>query len=711
MARFVLMDEGDPSKRFVLQEEPGAPQKEAVQSIGETIAGIPRQLGLTARAGLQGLGGLVGVLSDPIAATANLTGIPKRLTGSDIPFARDTAKGLSDTIGLPTPRTPTERVAGQTAEMMAGVGGGLGTGRLLSSLGGATARQVGEVLSQAPREQLGAAIGGGVAGGSAREGGSGAGGEFAASLLGSVAGGLVPAGVDRVSQSVSRLVAPRLSPQQIDINLSAALAKQGVDWAALSPNVQASLRNELGSALQVGDQINPEALRRLADYRTVGATPTRGRVTLDPVQITREKNLSKMAANSGQSELYGLPALENQNNKVLIDTLNAVRGEPVKLNDAGGAALNTILGKDTWYSTLESELHKTARASAGRNIPLDRERFVYGAYERLAQENKGAFLPDNINTLLENIRNGVIKKGGVEYQVPFDVDTIDALKTTIAKATRASRDGNERAALGIVRSALEDIQPAANPMKTALGGQQLVTAAQGAATAAADNLPADAMKAFDAARAVARERRTWQESSKAVKAAIDGAEPDQFIQRFLLSKQATEADARALAQELTQNPAAKDMVRRSIVEYLKDQALNKAADEVGKFSQSGYNNALRDIRDKLPAFFSADEIAKLQAAGRVASYEMFQPVGSAVNNSNSGALVLGRALDGIVGISRFLPGGRALVADPLQQIQVRIGSGSAQNVLPGLLATKKTPVLTGSALLPAAYSAGLLSAP
>jgi len=711
MSRFVLVDEGDPSKRFVLQEESAAPPKEAVQSLGEALAGIPRQLGLTARAGLQGAGGMIGMLSDPIAAAANLTGLPKYLTGSNIPFARDTMKGVSDAVGLPTPQTPTERVAGQTAEMMAGVGGGLGAGRLLSSVGGPVAQQIGAAMTQAPREQLGAAIGGGVAGGSAREGGSGPGGEFAASLLGSVVGGMAPAGIDRVSQNVSRLIAPRLTPEQIDVNLSRALANQGVDWAALPPNVQASLRNELGAAMQTGDQINPEALRRLADYRTVGATPTRGRVTLDPVQVTREKNLAKMAANSGQSELYGLPALENQNNKVLIDALNGVRGEPIDISSAGGSALNTILGKDTGYATKENALYRAARESAGRNIPLDREQFVYGAYQNLAKENKGAFLPDNINTLLENIRNGVIKKGGAEYPVPFDVDTIDALKTTLAKATRASKDGNERAALAIVRNALESAQPAANPIKTAFGGQQVATAAQGAQLAAADTLPADAMKAFDAARAVARERRTWQESSKAVQAAIDGAEPDQFIQKFLLSNQATAADAKSLAQELTQSPAAKDAVRRSIVEHLKDKALNKAADEVGKFSQSGYNKALDDLRKKLPSFFSADEIAKLQAAGRVASYEQFQPVGSAVNNSNSGALVLGRALDGIVGLAKFIPGGRALVADPLQQVQVRIGSSAAQNVLPGLLAPRQTPVLTGSALLPAAYSAGLLTAP
>ena len=79
---------------------------------------------------------------------------------------------------------------------------------------------------------------------------------------------------------------------------------------------------------------------------------------------------------------------------------------------------------------------------------------------------------------------------------------------------------------------------------------------------------------------------------------------------------------------------------------LKRQALGGAADEVGNFSQSAYNKALRDIGDrKLALFFSQDEIRQLKAVGRVSSHTQFQPRGPAVNNSNSGALVGGLGLD------------------------------------------------------------------
>jgi hypothetical protein len=725
MSRFVIVDEDQPGKRFVLQAEDAAPPKEAVQRVGEFLTGVPRQLGLTARAGLQGLGGAVGVLSDPIASAINLARIG---TGRDatVPTARKTAQNVADFVGLPTPETPTERVAGGTAELMAGAGGGMGIGQLASrgasmiapeaatfaDRARAAVQSGGKFLSQAPAVQVSSAAGGGLAGGSVKEAGGNAGAEFAASLLGSVAGGAVPGALDRVASAGMRAFAPKMSAQEIDVKIQQALTNQGVDWESIPKAVRFSLRGELAKTLQAGDEISPEALRRLADFKTIGATPTRGMVTLDPVQITREKNLSKMAANSGQDELYGLPRIENQNNRTLIDTLNTVRGKEVSAATAGESAIGTLGAKDARYSAVENALYQRARDSAGRDIPLDREAFLRSAYENLAKQNKGAFLPAEIDGLLRQIREGKAVIGGQEYPIPFNVDVIDNLKTTLAAASRSSKDGNTRSAIAQVRNALESVRPAGSPVTPTSGGNAVATGAQAAAMQQADALPGEAMKAFDRARTVARMRRTWQESAPSIKATIDDVAPDQFVQKFVLSPNASADDVAALARELKRNPDANNAMRSAIVGHLKDKALNGAADEVGKFSQSGYNKALDALDRKLPLFFSREEIAQMNAAGRVASYMQVQPVGSAVNNSNSGAMVLGRALDGIAGISKFLPLGRGLVVDPLQSLQLTIGTRSAQNVSGGLLAPRQqTPMLTGSALLPAVMATGLLSAP
>ena len=48
---------------------------------------------------------------------------------------------------------------------------------------------------------------------------------------------------------------------------------------------------------------------------------------------------------------------------------------------------------------------------------------------------------------------------------------------------------------------------------------------------------------------------------------------------------------------------------------------------------------------KLQAFFTKEEIAQLKAVGKVAQYTTAQPAGSAVNNSNTGAMLAGHGLD------------------------------------------------------------------
>lgn len=678
----------------VVAQQVGQPQQEAVQAVGSKLSNalgaIPRQLGLTGRAALTGMGDAVGVLSNPIASAINL-GFIGAGKEAPMPNASQTMAGVADWLGLPKPETPTERVAQEGARLMAGTGTFGGLGNTAAKYGTEGAQRVGEFLTRALESQVSAAAGGGLLGGSAKEAGAGPGTQFAASLLGSVAGGMVPGAARSTVDWVTRLASPKLTPQQIDVRIERLLSDQGVDWKALPAGAKSSLRAELAKSLQAGDELDPAAVRRLADFRTVGATPTRGTVTLDPVQITREKNLSKLAANSGAEELHGLPRIENANNRALISGVNDVAGRPVDAFTAGERASGAIAARDARASALENRLYAEARDAAGRQIPLDREAFVRLANDNLAKSNKGAFLPENVEKLIDQIRTGKFRYGGQELDAPFNVDVIDNLKTTLAAEMRKaerSGDGNAKAAVRAVYQALDAVPIA--PVKRDFGGAAVVTQAQGEAMRAADDLPASAMNAFDAARRVARARRAWQESAPSIEAVLDGAAPDTFMKRFVLSESASVDDVSRLARELNRNPQAKEAVKSAIVGHLKDKALSGASDEVGKFSQSAYNRALSAIERKLPLFFDAEEITRLKALGRVASYTQVQPAGSAVNNSNTAGMLAGRGLDAVTGIANKIPFGRAVITDPLQSILLSIGERRAQNTLPGLLVPQQT---------------------
>ena len=92
------------------------PAKEGFgEQFNKAISSLPRQAGLTARYGLEGLADVAGIVTNPIAATANAM-------GANMPRLRDATSGVLDKIGLPSPNTPTERVVGDASRMLAGGG-------------------------------------------------------------------------------------------------------------------------------------------------------------------------------------------------------------------------------------------------------------------------------------------------------------------------------------------------------------------------------------------------------------------------------------------------------------------------------------------------------------------------------------------------------------------------------------------------------------
>lgn len=152
-----------------------------------------RQLGLTARAGIQGLASLPNMAADAVGGLAN-TGLDAVLgegKGPRIPsFSKALERGL-DASPLPQPETPVERVAGEAASAVAGTGGVVGLGKLLAKGASGVAQAVGKGLSAESGLQTASAAAGAGASGATREGGGGEGAQLAAGL----AGALVPGAV------------------------------------------------------------------------------------------------------------------------------------------------------------------------------------------------------------------------------------------------------------------------------------------------------------------------------------------------------------------------------------------------------------------------------------------------------------------------------------------------------------------------------------
>ncbi len=690
----------------------------AGNAINANVNSIPRQLGLTARYGLEGLAQAAQVGTEPIRQALSGIGNASRSAQQEsggilappqqaqMPMKPlgSAVSQFADAIGLPSPQTANERVIGDASRLVAGAGGMAGAAGAAGSLPG----MVGKVmtgLAANPAAQLSSAAGAGLVGGASREAGGGPLTQAGASLIGGVAGGLVPGTVSSIVNAGKSLLTPAMTPQQLDVQLTAVLGKTGQDYTQLPPNVQNALRTELASSLQTGKELDPAAVSRLAAFKTVGATPTRGMISQDPVQITREQNLAKIAANSGDSQLHGLPLLQNQNNGTLIRSLNdagATAGDPFQ---AGANIIGSINARDASMKAGVSSLYDTARNMPGGDIPLDRTAVVNGIYDALAKENKMAFLPPEVGNMLNTISKGSVTINGQTHPVPFDANALDNLMTTISTAQRGTQDGNVKAALMLARKAIDaaPISPIKN--NTNVVGNPLVTQGTADMLRNADGQAPAFMDALNQARAAHAQRMGWQDSAAPIDAALNGAQPDNFVKRFVVN--GSLSDVQAIAQN-----APNSGLKEAVLSHLKDKALNGAADEVGKFSQSAYNKALDQIGDrKLAVLFNPDELAQLKAVGRVSSLMQSQPIGSAVNNSNSGALVLGRGADWISSLAGKIPMGKQLVADPLRNINISLSQRGAQNVVPGLVVNQPKPSLMNSLLLPGAVVGGGLLAP
>lgn len=711
MDKLELMLEADkrgilpPDKKALLDEaiSRGLVEPSMAVKAGNVLRELPRQAGLMARAGLEGLSAIPdAMVGAPLALIANTANSgTEAVTGKPMPRYESPSLGrsLSNALSLPKPKTPDERVAGDIVNMGTGAGGvAKVAGKVAEHAVGPLTKRVADVLASSPGTQALAGAGSGAAGGSVREAGGGPLEQFGATVAGglSVAGaaGLARKAYDGISAAVTSFLTPKSSVSQINLVLNQILQQNNIDVSQVPALMRSELTHEVRTALDTGRQVNPDVVRRVADYGVVGATPTRGTTTLDPVQITREKNLAKQGANSDDPELQSLARVQNENNRILIGNLNEMGATGGNSMRAGGATLDTIRGRDAAAKATEGKLYGRARDSQGRSLDLDREGFLNSAYTNLASNNKGAFLPPEIKSLMEQIRVGKIKlDNGSEIQVPFNVDVIDNLKTTLSAASRGAKDGNVRAAIATVRDALENTQPRATGKP--VGGNQLVDPdALAVAQGQADDASQEAMSAFDKARRFARARRNWQESAPGIAAALDNEQPDKFVRDYILSnnKKASTADVERLIFTVRRNPDAMNEIKNNILSHLKAKALNGASDEVGNFSPSAFNKAMDEIGDlKLRLFFQPDEISRLKAVGRVASYETAQPRGSAVNNSNTAGR-LSSVLDKIAGSQLIgrLPMGDQLARQPAATWSAQINTKAALNPLEGITTKPKS---------------------
>ncbi|MGE5452422.1 MAG: hypothetical protein ACM3VZ_11350 [Acidobacteriota bacterium] len=679
----------------------------AAVEAGAQINQIPRQLGLFARYGIEGIAGVPEMLTEPIRQNItdpllryfNKPTVSDLVTGKKAPQGRPLSQegaALADWMGLPKPEGANERVIGDMTKMGFSA---MGTSGLMNKAAGVTsnvAKDVFAKLAANPGQQVISAVGAGGAAGASREAGGDPWMQAGAALLGGVA---APAAVNAVKSAATSAknftlnrFAPKVVDRNVDNTINLTLQRSGIDWNDIDAATRRAVRADVSQALQSGQELNGDALRRLIDFRRTGVTPTLGSLTLDPVQITREKNLAKMGANTSDASLQRLAQVENQNNSTLIRNMNdagATRGDVL---NAGETVAGAVLSRRDALRNAEQAAWQEARNSPSYRQPISSS-VLSDINQALDSEGLMPFMDQRISSYMSAFQSG---------KRPFTPQDYRNLQSMLSKEMSAG--GNQAAAAGVARNILEraDMRPA-GPVSSNLP----ITGAQASQIRMADLGAESALDAVNRARAATRQAYAFEDSNPLVRSVLsDGAssDPARIAQRFVIG--GTPNEARDVANQL--DAAGRNVVRDSIVAHLKEKALSGAADEVGNFSQSAYNKALHKIGDrKLALFFTPEEIDQLRTVGRVASYTQFQPRGSAVNNSNSGAMLAGNLLDFMGTAASRLPLGlKDTVTGTISGMQARRALSPARGLL-----IPPEPTSFADAVGPSLLYGGLLTAP
>lgn len=634
------------------------------ENVNSGINSIPRQLGLTARHGIEGLADFAGIAANPLAATINAA------TGSKLPRLRDATSNMLDWAGLPTPNTPTERVVGDASRILAGGGGMVKGAQLATKVAPALSP-----LAARPGLQAASAVGSGLAGGYTRETGGNPTSQFVMSLLGGVASPVGVAGVNAGGNFVRNTINSirDVKPPQVNIQITQAIQQAGYNPASVPKRVMNVLEADAAAAMRQGD-LSQEALRRLVDYRLVGATPARGNLTLNPVDITRQQNLSKIGANSSNPKLQGLAMRQNDNTGTLLRNLNEMGANTT--DDAFAAGQRVIAGLEKTAGRRQGAIdaaYTNARNQTGLDAQIDPSVFTQRAGDLLKANLLEGSLPPDVRRILNEAAIG---------KLPLNVSTAEQIKTAIGNLQRSSADGSVRKALGYVRQALDEA-----PLMQGQGD--------------------DAVQAFNVARGLNRNWRGLVEKTPALQAIEDGVQPDKFVQQYIIqgAGKSNVMDVARLKNAVKDSPEALQAIRGQILAHLKSKATSGKPDEAMTFSQSGYNNAFAGIGErKLRMFFDRAEIDKMKAVGRVAMYEQIQPSGSAVNNSNTAAMAIGRLFDGIL---QKVPFGEAALSTPIKNTITSYQAGGMSNV-PKAINLPQVPVPGQRIPLPLLMTPGLL---
>lgn len=448
----------------------------------------------------------------------------------------------------------------------------------------------------------------------------------------------------RTEQAATRLVDDAVSSSEFDIP---------------SPQKQ-MMYDQANRALRSSKELDADSMINQALLEKNGIKGTKAQISRDPTEWRDEKELAKLnskllSTHDGQHDQFG----------------NVMRGA---IDETGASANNTYAKMDDTFGKLREvdaaaqsnvgQLYDEARKLSGNDARLNHVRFIDQTSRELEENGVGSFMKGDIK--------GIFKGMFDDPDFRLTHAKSEEINKVLNARLRTTTDGNERHALGIIKNNLmKEVDTTIDDMAGTLGSGN------------SDGGLAAAQGAWKTARDAARTRFQDIETTPALKAALDGKNPDKAFSKFVLKSDLKDLDG--MIGQLKKNPEGEQSIadiQGAVMEQFLEQATKSNS---GAISPHGLNKAIQDFgEDRMKIVFSPEQITHVNEMKKVSDLLFQQPNGSPVNHSNTAATM--RYLMGVTNLIGRIPvigRGANLLGGALNTSDDLIKSGKAYGYIDG----------------------------
>lgn len=406
-----------------------------------------------------------------------------------------------------------------------------------------------------------------------------------------------------------------------------AIAETGI---RVSPAARTNLVNEATKNLSKSKQIDAAAAVRKSLLEDNGFKGTQAQLSKRPEEWRAERELAKNNSDLNNTHIGNNEQLTSKWESLADET----GARPVDNNARMESTFQTLKQGDEARQADITAKYNAAREMGGNDAQLNHMRFIDQTSRELEEQGLGSFLKGDIRGVFK----GMFENPDFKLTHGKSEEIVKILNARLKTTT----DGNERAALAIVRKNLDnEVDRSIDELGGALPNGDINGGLAGA------------RGAWQEARGAARDRFQDLDSNPALKAATDDMAPDKAFDKLVLK--ADERDLVKLVDSLKNSPEGKQNLadlQGATIEHFITKATG--ADN-GAFSTAQLNKAINSFgNNRMRALFTPEQIARINDIQKVGDILMQRPQGAHINDSNTASTLINQLI-GIANVAGKIP--------------------------------------------------------